>query len=64
MQFGLEAESNGKYMIKDVNKDRGRCMRWGRKVDSFVMTANVVKKFEDSGPFPWRAGDVGRIMGL
>ena len=59
VQFGLEVESNGKY-----TNTEGRRMERERKVNSFTMTANVVKKFEESGPFPWRAGDVERIVGL
>ena len=68
VKFGSALESNNKYMNKEgdkyMNKDGGVCMEGERKVDSFTMMANVVKKFEDSGPFPWRAGDVERIVGL
>ena len=35
-----------------------------RRGNSFAMTANVVKKFEDSGSFPRQARGMGRIIGL
>ena len=50
MQAGFKLEPD-----KDKSERRG---------NSFATTANVVKKFEDSGSFPWQARGMGRIIGL
>ena len=59
VQLGSKSELN-KYMNKDSAKD----MEMERKADSFAMTADAVKKFEDSFFFPWQARGVERIVGL